>query len=737
MKKRLTIILIIVTVLIGLFIFSQTSWGEKIVTIYKTEKIKRLTISQIDFSDANFILTYLRKNKRTDELKKITRDDLKRMIIRDAVVSDLPAVIDMHNRGLKKGVWCDMPYKTSTWVALNEYKKLMEKHGKENIYIRVGEIDGKIVTAMGGINFGDKAFNNFTFIDVDVDEKLWSEILIKISTNFFELARSLKLDIIEAKIEKDVWVEGFVRDIIRGEEMGDGVWRIDGNFNLTRTWTREEYEYDNDAVRKKEEKNRLEEDTNYDGQQELIGEGKIISQTENSDTFEKKDGTREMLIYPSPVNIEIDRQWMKIDDYLKKPEEILEEKSEVGKKFQLKPYEVYVGVDDENKNIISYNKDDNQVSFSLQYIAYKDQNKNIVLAEAEVGDIARSYKATTFKNIFSGIDLKYHSTKNGIKEELFFNNLEIFKKIDEPDYFEGKIILRTKITVSPNIDVEMLNDQIYFKKDGQNIFSTSQPFIFDQENKTYQVGSELKKEGGSYYLEITLDYGWMTSEEKVFPLVLDPDLNINPTADVSLCSNNTCAVNSGTGRVFIKFNISGIPTGMTLQSASLILTDVIGDLDLVSTVTARRFINQAWSEASALSVFTGGSFGNVLSTVTTGANLTETWNVLGSSSDGLIKEYNDGNIYYSIYLNNGVAFTPTYVSNGTALVLNYLADKATALDTYYSREGATPPVLRINYVPTPLTSNSSNSTIFDYLNHPIDAKSILNVPGLGGVNFRK
>jgi hypothetical protein len=421
---------------------------------------------------------------------------------------------------------------------------------------------------------------------------------------------------------------------------------------------------------------------------------------------------------------------------LKKPEETLEEKSETNKKFQLKPFDVYAGTDEENENIINYSKDDDQVNFSLQDITYRDKNQNIFLAKTKLGDIAHSYKSAKFKDIFSGIDLKYHSTKNGIKEELFFNNLEIFKKIGEPDYFEGKIILRTKIDVSPNIEVEMLNDQIYFKKEGQNILSTSQPFIFDQENKTYQVESELKKEGDSHYLEIALDYGWMTSEEKVFPLVLDPDLNINPVADVSLCSNSTCAVNSGTGRVFIKFDISGLPAGMTLQSANLVLTDVTGDADVASNVTARRFINQTWNEASALSVFTGGSFGSVLSTVTTGNNLTETWNVLGSSSDGLIKEYNDGNTYYSIYLNNGVVFTPTYIHNGAALILNYYNPKVATLDTYYSRQGTTPPVLHISYVPTPLTSNNSNSTIFDYAGHPLDAKSIFNNSGLGTIYFR-
>ncbi|HRY82342.1 MAG TPA: hypothetical protein P5232_01360 [Candidatus Moranbacteria bacterium] len=746
MKKILIIILFI---LVGLFIFFQTNFGKKIVAIYQMERIKRMAVSQIDLNSyANFILTHFKDASSASGVEKITRDDLVKMKIRKANASDLPAIVALYNKGFKKGVWCDSTYKASTWSIIKEYQELKNKYGEKNIYFSVAELDGKILAAGGGFEYDGKANHLFTFINVDVTEKLWSQIAIKITTSFFELARSLNLEKVEAKVEKDVWMEGFIRDVIKAKNTSDITWEIDRDFNLSRTWTREDYEYENDAVKKREEKNARGENSDSVNQQSLMGTGKIISQTENTDTFSKKDGTREMLIYPSAVNIKIDGKWTKIEDYLKQSEEISEDKSEAGKKYQLKPYDAYAGADEENRNIINYQKDDNQISFSLENISYKDQNKNIILAEAKNGDIAHSYKSVNFKNIFEGIDLKYHSTINGIKEELFFNNVDLLKKIDEPDYFQGKVVLRTKINVSPNISVEMLNNQVYFKKDGQNLFSTSQPFIFDQENRTYQVESELKKEQDNYYLEITLDYGWLTSEEKVFPLVLDPDLNINPTADVSLCLDSSCAVNNGTGRAFIKFDISGLPAGATLQSANLVLTHITNYATLV--ISARRFIDQTWSESSAVSVFNGGSFGSVLSSVTVASATTETWNVLGSSSDGLIKEYNDGNTFYSVNLYTSVAFTPAYVSNGTTLVLGFYNDGKTGYsDTYHSREGTTKPVLKISYVycgdgmcngnetngscpsdcPPISTSNGANSSIFDYNNHPSGAKSIFSAPG--------
>jgi len=767
-QKIAIIIAIVLVMLFGFFEIikgqKNQTWTlgnvlEKLEEIYKLERIKNLGVSNVDTdADANFILRHFKDFKSSDDLKNITRGDLKKIKIREAKVADLPAIISIHNKGLKKGVWCDLPYETSAWAAIKEYQELKKKYGKENIYVRVAEIDGKIAAVMSGAEYQGKAINLITFVNVDIPQKLWSETVIKIAVNFFELARSLNLDIVESRIAKGVWLEGFMRDVIKAESLPDDVWHIDRDYNLNRTWTEEDYNYDNDAVKIREEKNAKGENSNLNSQPIDEENGKIISQTEISDTFKKKDGTREMLIYPSPANIKIDGKWVKIDDYLKQPEEIAEDKLESGKQYQLKPFDVYAGADTDNKNIIKYNNDGNQISFSLESLAYKDQNKNLVLANTEVGNFEYSYKSGMFKDIFNSVDLKYHSTRNGIKEELFFNSPEILKNIADPDYFGGKIILKTKINVSDGIIPELQNNQIFFKKDGQNIFSTSQPYIYDQEKRTYQVESELKKEGAVYYLEIALDYGWMTSDEKAYPLVLDPDLNVNPTSDVNLCSDNSCNVSNGVGMGFIKFDISSIPDGMTLQSASLILTH---STNLATTITAQRFINQTWTESSALATFTGGSFGSVLSTVTSGAGTTETWNVLGSASDGLIKEYNDGSTYYSIYLDNGTPFTPAYVANGSTLVLKYVVDKTVvSADSYHSLSGTTQPVLSVTYVAPPVcgdgicngtethatcsidcpetsSSNNPNTTIFDYASHPVGAKSILNTDSLGKVQFRK
>ncbi|MFA6458305.1 MAG: LamG-like jellyroll fold domain-containing protein [Patescibacteria group bacterium] len=699
-------------------------------------------IDQINIdADANYILAKYKDTSATEGLAKITRDDLKRIKIRDAKVSDLPAVVELYNKGLKKGVWCDLPHQTSTWEILKGYQAFVDKYGTENIYIRVLDLDGKMVAVTGGLAYQDKASSLFLFINIDISEKLWSEIMIKISENFLELARSLDLDQVEVKIEKGVWMERFMLDVLKAKRVSGATLEIDRDFNLNRTWTEADYAYDNDAVKIKEAKNAAEEAAKNNAPKSDKETRKLIKQTANTDTYDNGDGTREVLIYSTPENIEIDGEWEKVDDYLAQPETLAQDKAKAGKQYQVKPYDIFVGSDAENKNIIRYVKDGKEFSFSLQDITYQDPNRSITLAEAQAGDIVHSYKSSKFRNIFPGVDLKYHSTKNGVKEELFFNNLAVLGEVSEPDHFKGKVVLRTKISVPEGVIPEMHNDQIFFKQDGQNLFSTSQPFIYDQIQRTYQVGSALKNEQGNYYLEITLDYGWMASDAGAFPLVLDPDLNINQAPDVSLCSDGTCTADRGTGRAYLKFDISTIPSNATIQSASLTLTDNRIDLavvDLASTVNARRFINQTWNEASAVSVFTGGSYGSVLSTVTTAARTTETWNVLGSASDGLIKEFNDRNTYYSIYLDNGAAFTPTYVNNGATLILGYLVDgKSAFTDTYNSREGTTPPVLHISYVyPLTLTytagaGGSITGTSPQTVNYGASGTAVTAVPDTG------
>ena len=769
LKKVATIITIVLAILI---ILSQTIFGEiflkysenyfeKIVNIYKIERMKNMTVSQVNFeTDANFILNNFKEATYSGDLKNITRDDLKRMKIREARISDLPAIVAMHNKGLNKGVWCPLPYKTSAWAMIKAYYDFKKQYGDNNILINVAEIDGKLVAVNAGIQDGEKAVNLFLFIDVDIPENLWTEILVKVSLPFYELARERNLNILEAKIAKGVWFEGFVRDVMKAKEMKAGTWHFDRDFILGRKWTEADFAYDNDAVKLTEKRNA--NGGNPIVQEEKIDDvGKIFSQTENSDTYQLKKGQREVIIYPSPVNIKVNNKWIKIDDYLKQPEETSEDTLSAGKQYQMAPFDVYAGADDNNKNIIKYNNSDNQISFSLENISYKDQDKNIVLANSEVGNFDHSYKSGMFKDIFQGVDLKYHSTRNGIKEELLFNNQELLKEVSDPDYFGGKITLRMKINVSPNIVPEIQNNQVFFRKNGEIIFSTSQPYIYDQEKRTSAVSSELKKEV-DYYLETSLDYGWMTSDEKVYPLVLDPNLNLNPAADVCLCTDSTCTTSTDStyaaGKAFIKFNISSIPSYSTLTAANLILTH---STNYASTITASRFINQTWDESSALSIFTGGSFGSTLSTVTSGSGTTETWNVLGNSSDGLVKDYNSGNTYFSVYLlNTGATFIPGYVSNATTLILSYYYfSKAAYIESYYSREGTTPPVLAITYTlpvcgdgicngietnatcpadcPPVSTSNKANSTILNYKNYPVGAKSIINAPGTTTSVFRQ
>jgi hypothetical protein len=193
-QKIAIMIAIVLLVLFGFFKITvgkeNQSWTlgnalGKIEEFYKLERMKDLTVSEVDAgTDANFILAHFKDLVSLADLKNITRDDLQRIKIREARVSDLPAIIEIHNKGLKKGVWCDLPYKTSAWAIIKEYQKMKDKYGEKNIYIDVAEIDGKIAAVMSGAEYEGKAINLFTFVNTDMPEKLWSETVIKIATHF-------------------------------------------------------------------------------------------------------------------------------------------------------------------------------------------------------------------------------------------------------------------------------------------------------------------------------------------------------------------------------------------------------------------------------------------------------------------------------------------------------------------------------------------------------------------------
>lgn len=188
-----------------------------------------------------------------------------------------------------------------------------------------------------------------------------------------------------------------------------------------------------------------------------------------------------------------------------------------------------------------------------------------------------------------------------------------------------------------------------YKETYDNIFQETKKFysISEQSIKTYDFGPGKIMEFGFNSTTIMLQ-----------------DADTENTDDVS-----TYVAGAGTahccGNIFIKFNITSIPTGNQIDSVDIYFY-VFNNVGWGNTTTYGRINNQTWTEIQGSSLgtlnttnhTTDGSFGN-----TTG------WDNLNVTNQ-FLGDYNYGNSNFSIAMEEGTGLSP--LSNGENGSLQYL-----------------------------------------------------------------
>lgn len=307
--------------------------------------------------------------------------------------------------------------------------------------------------------------------------------------------------------------------------------------------------------------------------------------------FLQKDGTIRAEVYDTDIHYLRNGKYEEIDNTLIKENGSLVNKSN-DYKVEFK--------EDFKDSLMKMSKDRHYIDFKLK------DTKNTKL-KSDRRKLSKKMKNVTYNDITDDITIEYQTLSNKVKETIVLQNA---------NYSELSFELDTNLSLSNE------NGEIIAKDENEKtIFSIEKPYMIDSNKvRNDNIYYKIDSFDDSYLLTLVLDDEWLNSEERVFPVYIDPtitnngqstnlydtyiypgdngiDKNIKPYLIAGVEKiNNQNRIN----RTLIKFDLPNIGTGSEIVGAYL---DLIGYPTTTSypdyrTVTMHR-ITADWTETGA------------------------------------------------------------------------------------------------------------------------------------------
>lgn len=229
----------------------------------------------------------------------------------------------------------------------------------------------------------------------------------------------------------------------------------------------------------------------------------------------------------------------------------------------------------------------------------------------------------------------------------------------------------------------------------------------------------------------------LTFLTKSFWIFSQTTINLNPSQDAFIHSFNTTSnygseseiyvnkSNSGspelyfyTSRGLIKFDLSSIPAGQTITSATLKLT--APDLDgIIGGFMDIHKVTQPWTEGNV----TWETFDGLTNWTSSGGDF--------SSVQATSEAFTNGNTEITWNLTNSVTALYNDINNNNGWLIKYSDESSEdfMLYQYYSKEGLTLPDLEITYVPSTTALKTTWKT--DNTSSTASTNTQITIPGFG------
>ncbi|MBO5374551.1 MAG: RHS repeat protein, partial [Clostridia bacterium] len=294
---------------------------------------------------------------------------------------------------------------------------------------------------------------------------------------------------------------------------------------------------------------------------------------ENIKHFKLSDGTTKAVVYPQAVHYkDADGKWIDIDNALtlNGSDYLSSNKSEI--KFANKSgSNGLVSIKDGDYKIDFTPINANKVGVSIQ----NPQRKNSRKFE-DVSRLNNLVSKAIYADIYDAVDIEYILVGNNIKENIIVNQIR--------DNYSFSFELKLN-----NLSAELVNGAIILSDydSGEQVYKIPVPYMLDANNAYSQDVeyslTQLNK--WKYTLTVTADSEWINSEERAFPVTIDPTLRapLDGITDTHTTSTSGSTDNSsldsmyvgnhsweGNSRAYIKLNsLPALPSGAILTNAKL------------------------------------------------------------------------------------------------------------------------------------------------------------------------
>lgn len=183
-----------------------------------------------------------------------------------------------------------------------------------------------------------------------------------------------------------------------------------------------------------------------------------------------------------------------------------------------------------------------------------------------------------YNDILDNIDFEYKTLANKVKETI------VLKK---------GAIDKLEFVLTTNLDLFIENKNIVAKKEDDVVFTIESSFMVDSNGLTNEnINYSLSKYKTNYMITLHLDYAWLKSSERKYPIYIDPTISNNSQngniydtyiypGDTDENRNSQPILKAGVERVngkdiinraLIKFDLPEISTGSQIIGAYLNLT---------------------------------------------------------------------------------------------------------------------------------------------------------------------
>lgn len=211
------------------------------------------------------------------------------------------------------------------------------------------------------------------------------------------------------------------------------------------------------------------------------------------------------------------------------------------------------------------------------YDIYDIDSEESQLSKITSEPISKLESSVSYNSIFNDVDVDIDIRSNSVKETIILNN-----KNSAPEKF-------TYYIKAKNLNAEIYDDNsiYFFNESDEDIFKIPTPYMFDSSDNienNYDIKFTIEDYDEGYLLTLIPDRDWILSDERVYPIMIDPEIKVqnneikfsyNSEANAGLTySENYMKVGNelnNSYQTYAEFNLlfSGFHENITVVNANL------------------------------------------------------------------------------------------------------------------------------------------------------------------------